>query len=305
MATNRSDENRVHQQVSALVCSGLTKSYGGGNGLFDFDLQIARGEVFGLIGPNGSGKSTMIKLVMDLIRADRGSVRVFGLDARTRSLDVKRRIGYIPGELPQFPGVSARYVVKLLAGLRGNVDDAYVDELASKLKLDLDRKFEDLSHGNKQKVAIIQAFMHRPDFYLLDEPTLGLDPLVQRTFRNMVLEANSAGATVLLSSHVLSEVESICTQIGLLKQGRLVRQGTLDELRQLKTHRVELVFHEATSIDSLAALADVRVVESDGLRSVLEVQGDMSTLLAAVSPLKPREFDSRELTLEEVFYAEF
>lgn len=289
----------------ALFSNALTKSYGSGNGLFDFTLQIHTSEIFGLIGPNGSGKSTMIKLVMDLIRADSGEIHVFGMSTRHKSVEVKKRIGYIPGELAQFPGVSARYVVNLLAGLRGGVDKAYIEELADQLKLDLDRKFQDLSHGNKQKVAIIQAFMHRPDFYLLDEPTLGLDPLVQRTFRELVLRENERGATVLLSSHVLSEVESICTQIGLLKQGRLVRKGTLDELRQLKAHRVEISFSNAIHYEDIANLPGVRNIEIDGSRVSFEVQGEMTALIQALAPLKPRELDSRELTLEEVFYAEF
>lgn len=289
----------------ASECRGLTKNYGAGNGLFELDLQVTRGEIFGLIGPNGSGKSTMIKLAMDLTRADSGSARLFGLDAHRDSVAVKREIGFIPGELAQFPGVSARYVINLLAGLRGEIDHTYVDELANLLEIDLDRKFEALSHGNKQKVAIIQAFMHRPSFYLLDEPTLGLDPLVQRSFRELLLRENNRGATVLLSSHVLSEVESICTQIGVLKQGRLVRSGTLDELRLLKAHRVELLFSAPQNVDSFTSLPGVRAVECDGLRAKLEVQGDMAELLSALAPMRPRELDSRELTLEEVFYAEF
>lgn len=179
------------------------------------------------------------------------------------------------------------------------------NELADLFKLNLDRKFADLSHGNKQKVAIVQAFMHRPDFYLLDEPTLGLDPLVQRAFRELLLSEHERGATVLLSSHVLSEVESICTEIGVLKQGRLVKRGTLDELRQLKAHRVEVKFHEDADYRSLADLPGVRNVEFNGARVNLEVQGDMSELLSAIAVFQPRELDSRELTLEEVFYAEF
>ncbi|WP_448811838.1 ABC transporter ATP-binding protein [Agromyces bauzanensis] len=289
----------------ALECRRLTKDYGGGNGLFDFEVRVAPGEIFGLIGPNGAGKSTMIKLIMDLIRADAGSATVLGLDSRRDSVAVKRRVGYVPGELPQFPGVSARYVIDLLAGLRGGVDRAYVAELAGSLKLDLDRKFQDLSHGNKQKVAIIQAFMHRPDLYVLDEPTLGLDPLVQREFRRLLLEANERGATVLLSSHVLSEVELICTRIGLLKQGRLWKVGTLDELRELRTHRVELVLRDVVDAGELGGIPNVRNVEVHGNRASLEVQGSIDPLIDALAPRDVIELDSRELSLEEVFFAEF
>jgi ABC-2 type transport system ATP-binding protein len=291
--------------AAALDCAGLTKDYGDGNGLFDFDLRIEPGEVFGLIGPNGAGKSTMIKLVMDLVRPDAGSARVFGLDARAQGIAVKRRVGYVPGELPQFPSVSARYVVELLAGLRGDVDLDYVDELADILSLDLDRRFQDLSHGNKQKVAIVQAFMHRPDLYLLDEPTLGLDPLIQREFRSLLVEAHERGATVLLSSHVLSEVELTCTRIGLLKQGRLVKAGTLDELRELKRHRVEIVFAGPVDVGEIRSLPNVRDIEVDGAHVSLEVQGSIEELVAAIADDRIVELDSRELSLEEVFFSEF
>lgn len=295
----------TERAVPALECRGLTKDYGGGNGLFDFAVRLEQGEIFGLVGPNGVGKSTMIKLVMDLIRADAGSATVLGMDSRRDGLAVKRRVGYVPGELPQFPGVSARYVIDLLAGLRGGVDQTYIAELAGALKLDLDRKFQDLSHGNKQKVAIIQAFMHRPDLYILDEPTLGLDPLVQREFRRLLLEANAQGATILLSSHVLSEVELICTRIGLLKQGRLWKVGTLDELRELRTHRVELVFRDPVTAGELGGIPNVRNVEAHGNRASLEVQGSIDPLIDALAPRDVIELDSRELSLEEVFFSEF
>src|SRR5665647_581710 len=198
--------NRVRRspmaETPAVVCAGLTKDYGQGHGVFDLDLGIARGEVFGFIGPNGAGKTTAIRLLMDLIRPDRGAATLLGLDARRDSLAIKRRVGYLPGELPQFPGVSAGYVIGLLAGLRGGVEPERIRALADRLDLDLGRKFSDLSHGNKQKVGLVQAFMHEPDLLILDEPTLGLDPLMQREFRTLVEESVAAGATVLLSSHV-------------------------------------------------------------------------------------------------------
>ncbi len=206
----------------AVECRCLTKDYGQGHGVFDLDLEVRTGEAFGFIGPNGAGKTTTIRLLMDLIRPDRGTVTIFGLDARRDSLAIKRRVGYLPGELPRFPGVTAGHVIGLLAGLRGGVDPARITALAERFELDLGRRFEDLSHGNKQKVGLIQAFMHEPELVILDEPTLGLDPLMQREFRQLVAASVASGATVLLSSHVLAEVELVCQRIGLLRAGRLL-----------------------------------------------------------------------------------
>ncbi len=224
---------------SAIWCRGLTKDYGAGHGLFDLDLEVRRGEVFGFIGANGAGKTTTMRLIMDLIRPDRGSVSVLGLDARRDSLEVKRRVGYLTGELPQYPGVTAARVVGLLAGLRGGVDPGRIDALADRLQLDLGRRFSELSHGNKQKVGLVTAFMHEPELLILDEPTLGLDPLMQREVRGLIEEAVQGGATCMISSHVLAEIELVCNRIGLIREGHLVRVGTLEELRSLRVHRIE------------------------------------------------------------------
>jgi ABC-2 type transport system ATP-binding protein len=289
----------------AIACAGLTKDYGQGHGLFDLDLQVRRGEVFGFIGPNGAGKSTTIRLLMDLIRPDRGTAMVLGLDARRDSVEVKRRVGYLPGELPRYPGVTAGYVVGLLAGLRGGVDPGRITALAERFDLDLGRKFEDLSHGNKQKVGLLQAFMHEPEILLLDEPTLGLDPLMQREFQHLVQETVRAGATVLLSSHVLAEVERACDRIGLIRAGRLLRSGTLEELREMRVHRVEAVVDGAPDPGALAGVAGVSDVVVDGRLVSCAVRGPIAPLLERLSAFTVLELDSRELSLEEVFFAEF
>jgi ABC-2 type transport system ATP-binding protein len=289
----------------AVHCSGLTKDYGRGRGLFDLDLDLSRGEVFGFVGPNGAGKTTTIRLLMDLIRPDRGSASLLGLDARRDSLAIKRRAGYLPGELPRFPGMRAGDVVGLLAGLRGGVDPASITGLAKRLDLDLGQRFEELSHGNKQKVGLIQAFMHHPELLLLDEPTLGLDPLVQREFRGLVEEAAAAGATVLLSSHVLSEVELVCDRVGLIRAGRLFRAGTLEELRQVRVHRIEAVLSGRLDPSSLTGLAGVSDVEVEGDRVTCAVHGSIGPLLTCLTSAGVVELDSRELSLEEVFLSEF
>ena len=247
-----------------MVCAGLTKDYGQGHGLFDLDLVIEPGEVFGFVGPNGAGKTTTIRLLMDLIRPDRGTATLLGLDSRKDSREIKRHVGYLPGELPQFPGVSAGYVVGLLAGLRGGVDPARIARLAERLDLDLDRRYQSLSHGNKQKVHLVQAFMHSPAVLILDEPTLGLDPLIQREFRALVAEAVGGGATVLLSSHVLGEVELICDRIGLIRDGHLLRVGSMDQLRTVRAHRVEAIAAAPGNPADLAAVPGVSDARVDG-----------------------------------------
>jgi ABC-2 type transport system ATP-binding protein len=289
----------------ALRCSGLTKDYERGRGVFDLDLTVQRGEVFGFIGPNGAGKTTTIRLLMDLTRPDRGSASVFEFDCQVDSLAVKRLVGYLPGEMPAFPGVTARYVIGLIAGLRGSVDAGRVSALAERLDLDLSDRYEDLSHGNRQKVGLIQAFMHQPKLLILDEPTLGLDPLMQRLFRQLVEESVAAGATVFLSSHDLSEVEQICDRIALIRGGRLVRVGTLEQLRGMRVHQISAVLKGtllAADVEALPGVGDVRIEDH---RLTCSVRGPVSPLLQALVDAQVVEVDSRELSLEEVFISEY
>ena len=214
-------------------------------------------------------------------------------------------MGYLPGELARFPGVTAGHVVGLLAGLRGGVDPARITSLADRFGLDLSRKFEDLSHGNKQKVGLLQAFMHEPELLLLDEPTLGLDPLMQREFRQLVEESVAAGATVLLSSHVLAEVERICDRIALIRAGHLLRTGTLEELREMRVHRVEVVVEGRPDARALAAVPGVSDAAVEDHHVSCSVHGPVGPLLDWLSSFTVIELDSRELSLEEVFFTEF
>lgn len=291
-----------------VVASGLTKDYGSGHGLFDMGFELRRGEVLGLVGSNGAGKSTCMRIVMGLIRPDRGSVRIFGLDAQRDGLAAKRITGYLPGELPQWPGVSAGHVIGVLAGLRGGIDPARVSQLCARLQLDLTRRYADLSHGNKQKVGLVTAFMHEPDLLVLDEPTLGLDPIMQREVRALIAEAVQAGATCLLPSHVLSEVELVCDRIALLHEGRCTLTGSLNELRQTRVHRVEArmpAIIDAAELASAAALPGVTDVTASEATLSCSVSGSIGALLAWLSQRGAVELDSRELSLEEVFLAAY
>ena len=201
--------------TSAIATHALTKDYGSGHGLFELDLEIAEGEVFGFLGPNGAGKTTTIRLLMGLIHATAGTATVFGLDCDRDSVAVKREVGYLPGDLPQFGGMRGSEVVAYLGGMRGGIDRERVKDLAERFELDLGRRFREYSRGNKQKLGLVLAFMHRPRLLILDEPTGGLDPLNQQTFHRLVGEVSASGATVFLSSHVLSEVEETCSRVGI------------------------------------------------------------------------------------------
>lgn len=289
----------------AIRCDGLTKDYGHGNGLFDLDLEVSRGEVFGFVGPNGSGKSTTIRLLMNLISPDRGSATIFGMDTRRHSTALKKRLGYLSGELPQYPGMRARQVVALLAKLRGGVPQGNIDTLAERFALDLDRKYSELSHGNKQKVSLVQAFMHDPELLILDEPTLGLDPLMQHEFISLVRQRAATGATVLLSSHVLSEVQVACDRMGLIRAGRLMRTGTLNELRTLRKHRVQAIVADGLERARLVAVPGVADVRRDAGRWEFTVTGDMGPVIHLLAEVGLEEIDSAELSLEEVFLAEY
>src|ERR1700686_4393665 len=228
--------------VSAIRTSKLSKDYGVGRGLFDLDLEVASQEVFGYLGPNGAGKTTTIRLLMGMIKPSAGAAYVFGLDCRRDYVEVKRKVGYLPGDLPQFGSLRGREVVAYLGGLRGGVDRGAVRKLAERFDLDLGRRFREYSSGNKRKLGILLAFMHSPELLILDEPTNGLDPLNQQEFYELLHEARDGGATIFLSSHILSEVEHVCDRVGILRAGKLVRVADLDELRRSGETSLEQIF---------------------------------------------------------------
>ena len=294
----------MKQQEAVIRCEGLSKDYGSNNGLFDCNLTVKPGEVFGLIGPNGAGKSTLLKLLMDSIKPSSGSAEIFDLDTQQHSLELKARIGYLPGELMDFPSVTAGYILNLLLNLRGIADRKRLSEVSQRLQLDLNRKYQELSHGNKQKVGLVQAFMHDPDLMILDEPTIGLDPVIQRELKLMVQEAVQAGKTILLSSHVLSDVESVCSRIGLIIGGRIVREGTLGELRSERIHKITASFigKKPSSAQLISAGATEVMVTEDSI--YFESNGYINEILQLLSKFEVSELDSRELSLEEVFFSE-
>lgn len=287
--------------ASAIHTQMLTKDYGAGRGIFDLDLDVAEGEVFGFLGPNGAGKTTTIKLLMGLSHATRGAASIFGLDADRDAVAVKKRVGYVPGELPQFGGWRGSEIVAYIAGLRGDVDDAAVEAIAKRMDLDLGRKYREYSHGNKQKLALLLAFAPRAGLLILDEPTSGLDPLHQQEFYGLVRDARSRGATVFMSSHVLSEVEHVCDRVGIVREGHLATVGTLDQLTGIRAHHVRIEFADAAPADRLRALKGFDGLTIDGRRVAGLYRGSFDELLGAIAGARVATLESREPTLEEIF----
>ncbi|MHB8571638.1 MAG: ABC transporter ATP-binding protein [Candidatus Dormibacteria bacterium] len=281
----------------------LTKSYGKKRGIIDVSFQVDEGEVFGFLGPNGAGKTTTIRLLMALLRADAGSARIAGMDSWRRSVDIKRLVGYVPGEPALDPNLTGGQILEYFAHLRGGVDQAHLSQLIERLDLDPNRRFRHYSSGNKRKVVLIQAFMHRPLLYILDEPTSGLDPLNQQEFAGMVREACAAGSSVFLSSHVLSEVEQTCTRVGIIREGRLVRVGDVAELRDIKHYEITINFAAAVPVSEFSRLHGVDHAESigNGHGVHLTMKGSADAVVKAAANHHVLSVATREPSLEDVF----
>ena len=289
--------------VAAIQTSKLSKDYGLGHGLFELDLTVSPQEIFGFLGPNGAGKSTTIRCLMGMIRPTHGSAHIFGLDCLGDSVAVKRKVGYMPGDMPQFGSLRGRDVVAYLGGMRGDLDTALVRKIAERFDLDLGRRFREYSSGNKKKLGIVLAFMHKPELLILDEPTGGLDPLNQQEFYRLVNETRDAGATIFLSSHILSEVEHVCDRVGIIRSGRLVKVAELDEIHNIRVHRIEIEVAPDSEVPEAAirAAAGVEDVGVEGNKVTCTVKGAFDPLLKALSSTTVTNLVSHEPSLEELF----
>jgi ABC-2 type transport system ATP-binding protein len=291
--------------MNVIETEKLTKSYGSHRGIIEVDLAVAQGEIFGFLGPNGAGKTTTIRTLLDLIRPTSGTARVFGIESSADPVAIHRRIGYLPGEFALYDRLTGGQHLEYFANLRGGVDTAYQASLVERFDLDPSRKFKEYSKGNKQKVALVIALQHRPELLMLDEPTAGLDPLVQQTFFGVLHEAVADGATVFLSSHILSEVEKTAGRVAIIREGLLVKVGTVDDLRDLAHHQVELRFAgevPAAAFEALPGVSEV-VVEDHVLR--LRVAGAITPVVQAAAKYELLDFVSREPSLEETFLAQY
>ena len=287
---------------SVIRTEALSKDYGGGHGLFDLSLEIKRGEIFGFLGPNGAGKSTTMRLLLDLIRPTAGSASLLGLDSRRNSLEIRRRVGYLPGDFALYPKLDGTAMLDYLADLRGGVDRGVRDRLAERFDAQLDRPVHELSTGNRQKLGLIQAFMHEPELLILDEPIAGLDPLVQQSFHALLAEVAAAGRTVFLSSHTLSEVERVADRVAILRQGRLAVVDSLENLRGIAIQRLEVEFADgAPDPEVIRALPGVRRADLDGRHLLVAFEGSVDPLLKEIAEREVRSIRSRDDDLEEIF----
>jgi ABC-2 type transport system ATP-binding protein len=296
-------------ETAALEARSLTKSYGRARGIVDMDLRVERGEVVGLLGANGAGKTTFMRTLLDFIRPTSGTLSVLGLDSRRDSVDVRRRSAYLPGELVLPPRLTGHEVIQRFAFARTAEAAAAAPALAERLDLDLGRRIGDLSKGNKQKVGLVLAFAPRADLLVLDEPTSGLDPLLQRTFAELVREVVGRGSTVLLSSHVMSEVEQTATRVALLRAGRLVTYASLEQLRERSRRR-----GTARPVDSadLPALADALrglptvdqvAVTGDGVDFACE--GRVDPVVKQLAGFTLASLDIGHVDVEDAFFSTY
>ncbi|GGO78164.1 ABC transporter [Nonomuraea cavernae] len=282
-----------------MRAEGLTKYYGRRRGLEDLTLDIRPGEIFGYLGPNGAGKTTTIRLLLDVIRPTRGHVRVLGADSREAA--VRRRIGYLPGDLALEEREPGRAYLQFLGKVRGGVPAARIDALAERLDADLSVPMRKLSKGNRQKIGLIQAFMHEPEFLILDEPTGGLDPLVQQEFLAMVREVRTSGRTVLMSSHVLAEVEHVSDRVGIVRAGRLVAVENVAALREKAVRRVEFHFDAPVPREAFEHLPGVRDLRVAGASVRCTIDGRPDPLIKAAARFTVVHMVSAEPDLEEIF----
>lgn len=292
---------------TAISTSGLTKYYGKTPGIVDLDLTVRTGEVFGFLGPNGAGKSTTIRVLLDFLHPSRGRATILGLDSRRDSVEIRRRVGYLPADLALYPQMTARELFDYFCAIR-KVDAAErIAELAERFALDLDRRIRGYSSGMRQKAGIIQAFMHDPELLILDEPTGGLDPLMQQEFNGLIDETRAAGRTVFLSSHVLPEVERLADRVGIVRQSRLVALEDVEALKEKALRHVELTFAAPVDPAEFRRLAGVRKLSAspDGLRLTLQVAGRVEEVISAAARLSATDLVSQAAELEEIFLAHY
>jgi ABC-2 type transport system ATP-binding protein len=300
-ATGRGRATVTKTASPVIVARGLSKDYGCGRGLFELDLEVHQGEIFGFLGPNGAGKSTTMRLLLDLIRPSAGSAQILGLDTVRDSLAIRRRVGFLPGDLALYPRLTGRAMLDHLAAIRGGVDHQVREALVERFGADLDRPVRELSTGNRQKLGLIQAFMHEPELLILDEPIAGLDPLVQQSFHALLAEVSAADRTVFLSSHTLSEVERVTHRLAILRQGRLVVVDSLENLRRFAIQRLEIEFTQPVSPDEFRALPGVTEVVAGGTTITVGFAGPADAVVKAAAAHGVVSLRTHEDDLENIF----
>jgi ABC-2 type transport system ATP-binding protein len=286
--------------LKPLEIKSLTKWYGSVCAVEDVSFDIEQGEIFGYLGPNGSGKTTTIRIFLDFIRASAGHARLLGLDSHVHSSKIKSRIGYVPGEYGIYEEMRGFEYLRFFGALRGYQKPPLSDRLIEIFSLDISRRTKSYSHGTKQKLAVVQAFMHDPELLILDEPTIGLDPLMQQRFYDLLIEMKNRGKTIFLSSHILSEVEKVCDRVGILREGKLVAIHEISEIKKIRLKSIEISFKQEVN-KSVFKLDGVRKVEKDGNTIQLWVDSNINSILRTISEYPVENISFRDACLEDIF----
>jgi ABC-2 type transport system ATP-binding protein len=286
---------------AAIQTEGLTKDYGAGRGVFELDLEVRAGEILGFIGPNGAGKSTTMRVLLGLAQPTSGTARLLGRDMASEGLAIRTHTGYLAGDFGLYAQMTGGAILDYLSRLRGGVPAGRIAALAERFDAQLDRPVRELSTGNKQKLGLIQAFMHDPELFILDEPIAGLDPLVQRNFHDLLAEQRGQGRSVMLSSHTLSEVDRVADRVAILRAGRLVTVDELARLKEQAVRRWEIDFAKAPDVAEFRRLEGVRDVELIGESVHVAFEGSADRLVKTAARHEVLEIRTRERDLEEVF----
>jgi ABC-2 type transport system ATP-binding protein len=287
----------------AIETNGLSVYYGRHRGILDVDLRVEQGEVFGFLGPNGAGKTTTQRVLMDIIRPTAGEARIFGRDCQKDGVAAREGVGYLPGELSLYESMRVGRFFEMYHSLqKGNADPGHWRTLSERLELDTERRIGQLSRGNRQKVGVVTAFMNRPDLLILDEPTTGLDPLVQQTVMELVREASQASATVFFSSHILPEVQAVCDRVGIIRKGQLVATERVEDLIRQHFKRVRFGF-ATTPPDDAFTLDGVTVLARDGQSVTLEIRQHLAEVMETAAGLGITDVETIPVSLEEIFMA--
>lgn len=288
---------------AAIAIDHLSKRYHGApvDSLQELTLRVAPGEVYGFLGPNGAGKSTTIRTLMNFIQPSRGRAEILGMDVVRDSVAIKHSVGYLSSDMALYPKMTGGQVLRYLGTLQNRHDTAYQQELIERLQADPRKRLGDLSRGNRQKFAIIQAFMHRPAVLILDEPSSGLDPLMQEVFYDLIREAKQRGAAIFMSSHILSEVQKVCDRVGIIRDGRLITERSIAEMEQDAAHTFAVTFAGQPPLAELTKLPGVRLGDHDDHHVTLHLQGELPPLLTLLAKHQVTQLEVRQLDLEELF----
>jgi ABC-2 type transport system ATP-binding protein len=291
------------EETFAIKTEGLVKFYGKTQALFGVDLEVEQGEIMGFLGPNGAGKTTTIRCLLDLIRPQEGNVSMFGLDPFKDPVDVRKMVGYLPGELNLETNMKPKAQLKYYAELRSNsIDWNYVRELAKKIQLDLNTPIKTLSKGNKQKIGVLQALMHKPKLLIMDEPTSGLDPLIQQEVYKLLKEARENGATVFFSSHIIGEVEALADRVAIIRGGRIIEEANPSQLKLMTMRQMRIRFKESVDLQALDNIEGVELLHKmNGVEATLQIKGDLDKLIKKLAEFPVSDIEIMRPSLEEIF----